>query len=153
MTGRAPRRARWRGVAACAALMGLLASETPLDGSTGTSAAERHDPLIRLAFGPPVGPDDPPPGWAPLRFSRITRHTRYRVEPEGEGWVLRAEADRSASALYHALDADPRQYRHLSWRWRVNRVLATADARTKAGDDAPARLYVTFADPAATETW
>jgi hypothetical protein len=34
----------------------------------------------------------------------------------------------------------------LSWRWQVSRVLQTADATKKAGDDYAARLYLVFSD-------
>lgn len=40
---------------------------------------------------------------------------------------------------------DPRAYPILRWRWRVGNVLEKGDVRRKAGDDYPARLYVTFA--------
>jgi hypothetical protein len=154
LTGDVPRLARWRVITTGAALIVLLAAASTVSGSTESApTGEPADPVIRLPFGPPVGPDDQPPGWESLRFPRVARHTRYRVRQEGEAWVLRAEAETSASALYYPLDADPRQYRHLSWRWKVDRVLAAADARTKAGDDYPARLYVAFADRAAGGTW
>jgi hypothetical protein len=76
------------------------------------------------------------------------------VVREGGGHVLRAESDRSASGLYRPLDLDPRVYRMLAWRWRVDNVLVKADARRKDGDDYPARIYVAFRyDPDTAALW
>ena len=93
-------------------------------------------------------------GWRALTFRKIPRHTRYGLERDGERWVLRADADHSASALYRAVEADPRVHRILSWRWRIQAVVAGADARTRAGDDYAARVYVAFRyDPDAATLW
>jgi hypothetical protein len=115
----------------------------------GAGAAE---PLRLGAFTPPADPAAPPPGWEALTFPRIARHTRYTVVRDGLGFVLRAKA--SASALYRPLDLDPRVHRMLSWRWKVEGVLARSDPRRKAGDDYAARVYVAFQyDPATAGAW
>jgi hypothetical protein len=73
---------------------------------------------------------------------------------DGERWVLRAESDAAASGLYHPLDLDPKVYRVLSWRWKVDHVLAKSDPRRKEGDDYAARVYVAFRyDPATASVW
>ena len=138
-----PRRARLARVAA--ALLGLLLL------AAGARAA---DPLLLGGFAPPADPTAPPAGWEPLTFSRVSRHTRYAVVLEGERWVLRAESDAAASGLYRPLDLDPKVYRVLSWRWKVEGVLAKSDPRRKEGDDYAARVYVAFRyDPAAVSLW
>jgi len=105
-------------------------------------------------FSAPTRPDELPSGWEPLTFKRIERHTRYTVVPEADRFVLRAESQASASALYRPLDLPCRAYPVLSWRWKVDNVLVKADARTRAGDDYPARVYVAFRyDPAAATLW
>jgi Protein of unknown function (DUF3047) len=117
----------------------------------GAGAAE---PLRLGDFTPPADPAAPPPGWEALTFPRIARHTRYTVVRDGAGFVLRAEAEASASALYRRLDLDPRVHRMLSWRWKVEGVLARSDPRRKAGDDYAARVYVAFRyDPATAGAW
>ncbi len=91
-----------------------------------------------------------PPGWEPLAFARIERHTRYSlVEDEDGVVVVRAESDASASGLSRHLVVDPTVTPMLEWRWRVANVLAGGDVTRRSGDDYPARIYVTFAyDPA-----
>jgi Protein of unknown function (DUF3047) len=99
-------------------------------------------------------PDGLPSGWEPLVFKKVPRATRYRVVRDGAGWVLEATSEASASALYRAVEVDLTAYPRLTWRWKVGNVLVNADARTKKGDDYPARVYVTFRyDPARATAW
>lgn len=70
--------------------------------------------------------------------------TDYRVVREVTGNVLRAESHGAASALILRQQIDLREFPVLSWRWKVQNVLAKGDARTKDGDDYAARVYVVF---------
>lgn len=118
------------------------------------AAAEAPSAVEIGRFGPPARAGELPAGWEPLTFKKIPRHTSYEVVREAERWVLRAESDASASGLYRPLDLDPAVYRILTWRWKVENVLVRGDARTKDGDDYPARLYVAFRyDPEAASLW
>lgn len=88
---------------------------------------------------------DLPGGWEPLLFDKIDAHTSYsHVVEEGRG-VIRADSKGSSSGLVHKEEIDPGQWPVISWRWKVDRVLAAGDASKKSGDDYPARLYITFA--------
>jgi hypothetical protein len=105
-------------------------------------------------FVAPAHPDAVPDGWQPLTFKKVARYTRYRVVRDGDRWVLQAESDAAASALYRPLDLDPQAYPRLTWRWKVDNILVKADARKREGDDYPARVYVAFRyDPARATTW
>lgn len=105
-------------------------------------------------FSAPAEPDALPVGWEPLTFKKIPRSTRYRVVRDGEGWVLEARSEAAASALYRPLDLDLQAHPRLTWRWKVANVLVNGDARTKKGDDYPARVYVAFRyDPARATAW
>jgi len=85
-----------------------------------------------------------PAEWKPLEFTKIPRHTTYSlVEDEGRT-VVRARSEAAASGLVRRLRIDPRQYPILRWRWRAMNLIRAADVHTKAGDDYPARVYVTF---------
>jgi len=83
--------------------------------------------------------------WRHLYFPGIKRHTVYSVETGKGAGYLRAEARASASALYRRIDVNPAEYPLLSWRWKISGILKNGDARTKAGDDYAARIYLTFA--------
>lgn len=90
-----------------------------------------------------------PKNWQPLTFKDIAKHTRYNLvrDPQA-GVVVKAVAESSASGLMHSITVNPKQYPILRWRWKVENLLARADATKKSGDDYPARIYVSFAyDP------
>ena len=111
-------------------------------------------PLELLRLGPPAHPDALPPGWQPLTFRRIERHTRYAVVAEDAAWALRADSEAAAAALYRPLDLDPRVYQVIGWRWKVSRVLEKSNPFRKSGDDYAARVYVAFKyDPERAGIW
>lgn len=80
----------------------------------------------------------------PHVFENQPRHTDYALVEDGGRTVLRARAVASTSGLVRELRVDPVAYPLLSWRWKVTQLLAQSDLASKAGDDFPARLYVTF---------
>ena len=89
-----------------------------------------------------------PDGWQPLSFSRIERHTDYSLVEDAGTVVVKAVSDRSASGLTRAISIDSAVYPVIQWRWKVNNVLHKGDVSSKAGDDYPARIYISFAfDP------
>lgn len=86
--------------------------------------------------------------WNPVYFPKITNHTVYAIEKSGNGHILRTESRESASAIVYKDDFNVYSFPRAKWRWKVNNVYARGDARSKAGDDYPLRVYVMFAyDP------
>jgi len=62
--------------------------------------------------------------------------------------VLEGVADAAAGALIYRFDASAKAVPMLRFGWKVGNLIATSDPKTRAGDDYPARIYVTFAhDP------
>ena len=103
-----------------AAVMGLL---TP-DWVAATNLA----PLS----GPPGA--QPPAPWAFVGLPGQTLPvTRFVLERLDTGLALRVQAAASYGNLVHALKGVPAGW--LSWRWRVDQALASADLRTREGDD------------------
>jgi hypothetical protein len=85
----------------------------------------------------------PPTPW---RFATLPRKaaTRYTVAELDGMHVMRVETDRSYGSLVHALQLHASEGAILTWRWRVDQLVEAADLRTKAGDDAAAKLCVMF---------
>jgi len=81
------------------------------------------------------------PGWQEKSFAG---HTSYRVEQEQGRFHVRAASSAAASGLYYKIDYDPGQWPLLRWSWKIENTLQKGDARTKAGDDYAARIYVIF---------
>ncbi len=131
----------------------IAGAQTPAGSPSGAPAAAAT-PLDLLRLAAPARPDALPPGWQPLTFRRVTRHTRYAVVAEDAGWALRADSEAAASALYRPLDLDPRVYQVIAWRWKVSRVLEKSNPFRKSGDDYAARVYVAFKyDPERAGIW
>lgn len=84
-------------------------------------------------------------GWKELSFQNIDTPTLYESSEEGE--LLRVSSEGGASMLLFQQDINVYQTPQLSWRWRVTEDLERQSLRTRAGDDAPIRVYVAFRRP------
>jgi Protein of unknown function (DUF3047) len=81
------------------------------------------------------------PRWEEKTFKG---RTLYDVVAEGSGHVLRARSQDAASGLIYRTEYDLTRFPRLAWRWKVENILQKGDARSKAGDDYSARVYVIF---------
>lgn len=85
-----------------------------------------------------------PPAWERLQFRKIDNRTQYDLVRLDSSVVVKATSDGGASGLVRRQRIDPAAFPVLEWRWRAERVVEGANARTKEGDDYAARIYVTF---------
>ena len=85
-----------------------------------------------------------PPGWEPLVFKKIEQHTRYDLVSDDGIVVIRAVSADAASGLIRKIQINPMEYPIVEWRWKVANILQKGDVSKKAGDDYPARIYITF---------
>ena len=101
-----------------------------------------------------LAPGAPLPDWLkPYTFRNRPRHTEFALVADEGRTVLRARARASTSGLVRSLRVDPRTHPLLAWRWKVMNLIEKSDLATRAGDDFPVRLYVTFdLDPAVLAT-
>jgi hypothetical protein len=100
-------------------------------------------PYVKL-FSENEPGDALPSGWRLWTLSRFKKSTEYKlVDTEGRT-AVKAKAEASASGLVHALDLDPQQYPLLSWQWKVEALIKTADNTTKQFEDSPVRVVVSF---------
>lgn len=84
------------------------------------------------------------PDWEVLKFPNIDRMTEYRLVQEGGDQVVMASTDGGASGLIARIRVEPSKQLMLRWRWKISSVYEQGDARSKTGDDYPARIYVAF---------
>ncbi|RFC35525.1 MAG: Protein of unknown function (DUF3047) [Candidatus Nitrotoga sp. LAW] len=92
---------------------------------------------------------DVPSPWQVIQLNKKVPPTRYRVTRWDDVLAIEATAERSMSLLARPVEVDLNRTPVLCWRWRVDAPLVTADMATKEGDDYAARVYVSFAMPAA----
>ena len=101
-------------------------------------------PYVKL-FSENEPGDALPNGWKVWTLSRFKKSTEYKlVDTEGRT-AVKAQAAASASGLVHQLDLDPQMYPLLSWQWKVEDLIKTADNTTKQFEDSPVRVVVSFA--------
>lgn len=82
--------------------------------------------------------------WKPLRFDKAKKNTVYTPTEEDGATCLKAQSDRSASALLCKTEFDVYKYPIVRWRWKVSNIYEKGDIRKKQGNDSPARLFVMF---------
>jgi hypothetical protein len=105
-------------------------------------ASLRALPISTLAAGAPL------PAWLePYAFEDRPQRTEFALVRDAGRTVLRARARASTAGLVRRLTIDPNALPLLEWDWKVMNLLARSDLATRAGDDFPARLYVTFDVP------
>jgi hypothetical protein len=108
-------------------------------------AAAAGEPDI-TPFSPARPGIDLPKGWQPMVIPRKAP-SRFSLVADADVTVLRAEAIATAGMISYKLRLDPASRPLLTWRWKVDHVLAKADLGVRAGDDFAARVYVFFDVP------
>ncbi|MEQ8449943.1 MAG: DUF3047 domain-containing protein [Nitratireductor sp.] len=133
-------------LALCAALAAGCAARVELDPAPPSSDAAREAaaaaidgtrPLLSVAR---LLHD----GW---RHLPVGGTTDYRIAIVDGALAVSATGAGGASGLIRRAEVDPARCRTLRWTWRVDALQASADLRTKAGDDVGAAVYVLFGDP------
>ncbi len=119
-------------------LIGLLGTSLP-----GVCRAGQE--LVVGAFSTATLNGTLPRGWEILSFKKVERQTQYSLVLDEGSRVVKAVSDSSAAGLLRKISIDPRAFPIVSWKWKVENILRAGDVTKKAGDDYPARIYITFA--------
>ncbi len=82
--------------------------------------------------------------WRPLHFPKIEKYSLYTIETKAADSYLKAESNVSASAIVYKKKFNVYEFPRVSWQWKVEHVYQKGDAKTKAGDDYPLRIYIIF---------
>ena len=106
------------------------------------AALDRPLPLPFAAAG-----SAPAKPWQVVGLPQQTKpFTRFTVGAVDGVQAVRIEADKSYGNLVHPLRLAASSLK-LSWQWRVDRPIASADLKTSRGDDMPVRVCVLFDMP------
>lgn len=111
----------------------------------GLNPALRAEELIQAgAFSKAVPEAVTPEKWEPFTFDNIDTHTSYQLVRLDGAVVVKAVTNQSASGLIRKMRIDLNQYPVIEWRWRIENIYETGNAKKKSGDDYPARIYIAF---------
>ena len=112
--------------------------------SSVTIYAQAQDIIEAGKFSAATAGGTLPPGWKPLIFKKIEKHTTYTLVKDDNVVVVKAVAEASASGLTREIKINPKEYPIVQWRWKIMNILKKGDVHRKEGDDYPARIYITF---------
>ena len=127
-----------RALPAAAAL--LLAMTVTTSATAQTMSAE---PLVPPFSSYKAG-GVPPSPWHVVIVTEKKKPTQYDLVEDGGTIVLHAFADAAATGFGFPVKFDIRAAPFVSWRWKINRLIASADNTMPATEDAPARLVFEF---------
>jgi hypothetical protein len=89
--------------------------------------------------------------WRLLTLANV-KSAEASLVAEGGVTVLRVRSAAASGSAAQAVDADPRGLA-LAWRWKIDRVVHSADMGRRTGDDYAARVYVFFDVPRSELPW
>jgi hypothetical protein len=99
-----------------------------------------------FSSGTPGGPGGPYPGaWHVEGAEKFRKPSLYRMVDDAGVTVAEGTADASASGLVEFVDIDPQARPILTWRWKITVPVQGANTTQRSGDDAPARIMLSFA--------
>jgi len=92
-----------------------------------------------------VKPTDPfPQGWKAAALPKFRKLTQYALVDDAGTTVVHAVANSSSSGLAYDVNIVPDQLSVVKWRWKVPRVIPSADNTRRETEDAPARVEFAF---------
>ncbi len=97
-----------------------------------------------MDFSTPLDLDALPEGWSHRIFQRHDPMDISFISKDGRA-AIRLETNDTASMLFRQIDVPIDRYPVLSWEWLIEQGIEVEhDEMTAAGDDHPARLYLSF---------
>jgi hypothetical protein len=107
-----------------------------------TATAQGSDATLALFSANPPG--GTPRGWEPLIILRTKKLTHYRLAADQGRTVLYARAASASSGLMQHVSLDPSERPWITWQWKVNKLIKSADNTHRATEDSPVRIVLGF---------
>src|SRR5205823_3386017 len=117
----------------------LLAAAPAVAQAPSMESAPLVPPFSAARAGPAL-----PSGWLPIKINEQKKPTVYDLVDDQGTVVLHAVADGAASLVGYRVAFDLKAAPVLSWRWKVSRLIATADNAVAGKEDSPARIVLEF---------
>jgi Protein of unknown function (DUF3047) len=87
-----------------------------------------------------------PAGWRPAMLARHRPTELVLVQDEGQV-VLRVHAESAIGTAAYDMHVEMDRRPQLTWRWKIDHVVAAADTTVRGGEDFAARVYISFDVP------
>jgi hypothetical protein len=113
-------------------------------GGEHDGAAGQAHPDVKVPLFSAHSPGGLPGGWEPLVILRTKKPTDYRLTAYKGRTVLHAKAAGASSGLIHHVSLEPSELPWISWQWKVNKLIETADNTQRATEDSPVRIVLGF---------
>ncbi len=114
----------------------------------GAIAPDGSSEFTLMDFSTPLDLDALPAGWSHRTFQRHDPMNISFTTKDGRAAIRLATND-TASMLFRQIDVPIDRYPVLSWEWLIEQGIDVEhDEMTTAGDDHPARLYLSFENAA-----
>lgn len=98
--------------------------------------------LVSFSAAKPGG--SPPAGWEAVKITDQKKPTEYTLISNAGQVVLQAKADGAATGLAQRIPIDLDKWPIVEWRWKVDRLIASADNTKANKEDSPVRLVFEF---------
>src|SRR4051812_6443961 len=85
-----------------------------------------------------------PKGWESVKINENKKPTEYKFVSNDGATVLEANAVAGASGMAQRMPIDASQWPIVEWRWKISRLIETADNSVGAKEDSPVRLIFEF---------
>ena len=85
-----------------------------------------------------------PAGWLPIKINEQKKPTLYDLVDDQGKIVLHAAADGAASLLGVHGVFDIRAAPVIAWRWKISRLIESADNAVASKEDSPVRIVLEF---------
>jgi hypothetical protein len=121
----------------------ILAATTLVAALSASSAFGQEAPgVVKFSSAKPGA--DLPKGWEVAKISDTKKPTEYKfVENDGKV-VLEATAAGAASGLAQRMSVDVKEFPRVEWRWKVSRLIESADNSQSGKEDSPVRIIFEF---------
>ena len=122
--------------------LSILLSAIALAAPALPVAAQDVPGLVLFSSG--KAGDPMPKGWEVIKINESKKLTDYKLVDDDGKVVLKAAADQSASAIGQYISVDLTKTPVVEWRWKINKLIATADMEYGRTEDSPVRLVFAF---------
>jgi len=85
-----------------------------------------------------------PKGWESVKITDQKKPTEYKLVENDGHVVLSAKADAAATGLAQRIPIDVAKFPIVSWRWKISRLIESADNSQASKEDSPVRLVFEF---------